>query len=218
MILAFECSTRRGQVALCEGEAVVAERAWEDPSARHAELWTALKSLLAETSMNWAALDAIAVGRGPGSFSGLRAAITAARVLATPDLHPVIAVSSGEALALDWLAARPGAGHAVIVAGDARRGSIWYGVFHARNATVRQDGDWALAPCTDFPGRIPPHAELVTSDGERLARALGAPKGTFLHEAFPSAAAVARLAWRRMQSGSPGEPVEPLYLHPPVQT
>ncbi|HMP76898.1 MAG TPA: tRNA (adenosine(37)-N6)-threonylcarbamoyltransferase complex dimerization subunit type 1 TsaB [Kiritimatiellia bacterium] len=216
MILAFECSTRRGQIALCEGETVLAERTWEDAAARHAAFWPALQSLRDETALRWPALDAIAVGRGPGSFSGLRAAITAARVLAAPDHLPVLAISSGEALANELVGAHAAA-DTLVVAGDARRGSIWYGVFGLHHGAMQQEGEWKLAPAGDFLRRLPPGAQVVTSDAERLAAAIGVPTESVIRESFPSAATVARLAWRRMQAGIQGDPVEPLYLHPPVQ-
>ena len=216
MILAFECSTRRGQVALCEGETVLAERTGEDATARHAAFWPALLALRDETALRWPTLDAIAVGRGPGSFSGLRAAITAARVLAAPDHLPVMAISSGEALANEDNV-EPAPADTRVVAGDARRGSIWYGVFERHHGAMRQAGDWALAPAGDFLHRLPPGAQLISSDAGRLAAAIGVPLQSGIREIFPAAATVARLAWRRMQAGIPGDPVEPLYLHPPVQ-
>lgn len=218
MILAFELSSRRGSIALHDGTTVVAERTWEDAAARHGALWPELDALVKSTGLHWPALTALAVGRGPGSFSGQRAAITAARVLAAPDRHRVLAVSSGEALAREWFAAHPGSGGALIVAGDARRGSIWHGHLERHGACVRLSGDWSLASGADFLAHIPHGAPLVTSDRARLEAALAGKTGDVpeIHECFPTARAVAAVAWSRLRADIASDPIEPLYLHPPV--
>lgn len=217
MILAFELSTRRGSIALCDGEKTLAQRAWDDPAARHATLWPALQDLVKETQLNWPTLKALAVGRGPGSFSGLRAAITTARVLAAPDLHPVVAVSSGEALATDWFHQHAAHTNSVVVAGDARRGAIWFAVFHRHGEKIKQTTEWSLAPAADFAARIPRDANVLTSDRIRLTAALGrAVNGVTCTpgDHFPSAETVALMAQVRLATNWPGEPLEPLYLHP----
>lgn len=217
MILAFELSTRAGSIALCDADRTVATRAWNDPTARHGELWPALASLKDETALDWSALKAIAVGRGPGSFSGLRAAITAARVLATPDNAPVVAISSGSAMAHGWFRDNPEATCQVVVAGDARRGAIWFAVFEKIGEQIQQAHDWSLAPAREFPPRAPTNAVIITSDIHRLCAALGEGAKQIIPEpadCFPTASDIAFLARQRMERGLPGEPVEPLYLHP----
>lgn len=221
MILAFELSTRAGSIALCDGAKTIASRLWKDPTARHGELWPALASLKDETTLDWPTLKAIAVGRGPGSFSGLRAAITTARVLATPDNIPVIAVSSGAAMAHGWFRDNPEAAQPVIVAGDARRGAIWFAVFEKVGARIQQAHPWSLAPAREFPARAPSNAVIITSDINRLRGALGdgakqiAPESA---DCLPAAPDIAFLARQRMEHGLPGEPPEPLYLHPATTT
>lgn len=217
MILSFELSTRAGSIALCDGAKTIASRVWDDQTARHGEFWPALAALKGETQLDWSALQAIAVGRGPGSFSGLRAALTAARVLATPDACPVLAVSSGAALALEWFDNHADARTPLVVAGDARRGAIWFAIFERANSGLRQTRDWSLAPATAFSTFIPTGATIVTSDTARLRAALGAGASTIPLKAtdfLPTAIGVARLARQRLQEKLPGEPLEPLYLHP----
>lgn len=212
MMLAFELSTRQGSLCVYDGTRVVAHEAWDDPAARHPDLYGVLPALLRAAGAEWSRLTAVAVGRGPGSFSGIRVALTAAQAMALPTRLPVIAVSSGEALARA-AAQEPGAPAHLVVAGDARRGSIWYGCFHRHGDGVRPDGPWALAAAAEFAAHVPQGARLLTSDAARLARAMGA---TGALERFPDADHVAALAWHRLQQGAPGEPLEPLYLHPPV--
>jgi len=212
MMLAFELSTRRGSLCVYDGARVLAHEAWDEPAARHPGIYDVLPRLLRAAGAEWAKLTAVAVGRGPGSFSGIRVALTAARAIALPTRLPVLAVSSGEALARA-VAQEADAPARIVVAGDARRGAIWYAVFHRHGTEARPEGDWTLAAAQDFAARVPEGALLVTSDPARLSKAMGAAAAA---ERYPDAAHVAALAWQRIQQGRPGDPLEPLYLHPPV--
>ena len=112
-----------------------------------------------QAGVTWNHLRAIAAGRGPGSFSGTRVALMAAQTFALPSRTPVLAVSSGEALAMDVV---PEAGaHPVVIAGDARRGAIWYAVFHRHGHAVKETQDWTLVPAADFVAKLPDGAWVV---------------------------------------------------------
>lgn len=217
MILAFELSSRRGCVALHDGERVIAQQNWDEPAARHQALFTTVPRVLQEGGVTWNHLRAIAVGRGPGSFSGIRVALMAAQTFARPQLTPVLAVSSGEALALALVPEADG--HPIVIAGDARRGSIWYAVFRPHGEGVKREHEWTLVPAAEFSARLPRRALVASPDWARLAAACG-PRDAAVHwieeDRHPSACRVADWAWARVRSGEPGEPVEPLYLHPAV--
>src|SRR5690606_19412942 len=126
-LLAFETSTEACSVALwLDGE--VRERHERAPR-RHAELalpWA--EALLAEAGVAKSALDAIAVGRGPGAFTGVRLGIALAQGIALALDRPVVPVSTLLALAA------PVAGDCVIAAIDARMGEVYLGAF------LRDDG------------------------------------------------------------------------------
>src|SRR3989442_1199242 len=89
LTLAIDTSTARGSVALLRDEQPVAEETFERDG-----LFAALQRL------NPSHFDLIVVGTGPGSFTGIRAGIAAAKGLALPQGRPVKAVSSFDALAL----------------------------------------------------------------------------------------------------------------------
>ena len=217
MILAFELSSRRGSVALHDGACVVAQQCWDEPAARHQALFAAVPRVLQDGGATWSQLRAIAVGRGPGSFSGIRVALMTAQTLARPLLTPVLAVSSGEALAMDLAAESDGG--PIVIAGDARRGAIWYAVFQPQGAGVRRKLDWTLVPAADFTARLPHGARVASPDWARLAAACGtrdAPVHWIEEDRYPSANRVAEWASAQLAAGQPGEPAEPLYLHPPV--
>src|SRR5690606_11462243 len=130
-LLAFETATEACSVAVLVDDAVI-ER-FEIAPRRHAELalpWAG--ELLAQAGVAKSQLDAIAVGRGPGAFTGVRLAVALAQGIALALDRPVVGVSTLAALAA--LAARAH-GDRVLAAIDARMGEVYLGAF------VRMDGE-----------------------------------------------------------------------------
>lgn len=88
-LLAFDTSTAQGSVAVLEGERVLSERTWRRAQS-HSEFLTAeIEEALKEAQLKPAHLDTLAVGQGPGSFTGIRVAINAARALGYALSKPV---------------------------------------------------------------------------------------------------------------------------------
>jgi tRNA threonylcarbamoyl adenosine modification protein YeaZ len=168
MMLAFELSSRAGSVVLHDGTRVVAGESWDDPAARHPAFFSAVPRIMNEADVTWNHLRGIAAGRGPGAFSGVRVGLMAAQAFARPSLTPVLAVSSGEALALEVV--QESGPHPVVVAGDARRGSIWFAQFHRSEEGVRKQRDWTLVPAAEFTGQLPDGAWVVSPTGPACPR------------------------------------------------
>lgn len=216
--LGIELSSKQGSVALLKDGELLAEKSWIAERIRHGVLFQALENLLQDAHISYYDISFYAVGRGPGSFSGMRIAFAAAQALAMPSKTEVRAVSSGAALAL--AAAREGA-EEIAVVGDARRGQVWVGMFSAvfaaavpggrgsgsaSPAAVEQTEDWKLVPYEDI--SVPEGTVGVSPEAERLSEifpTLGNPQ-------FPRAKEVAELALMQTEP----EPLEPLYMHPPV--
>jgi tRNA threonylcarbamoyladenosine biosynthesis protein TsaB len=202
-ILAIEQSTSRGSIALC----VPGQQAF-----------LLLKEMQQCGDLNLRDLDLIAVGVGPGAFSGLRMAVAAARALALPRGKEVFAVSSGEALA--WHALRTAACAAVMPIGDARRDRIWLARFERQGNFMTATQPWTLLAMKALASEQNIDGLIVTPDGERLAERLRAVllRGAALHAAtmIPTAVMVAQLALEKKQRGLPSEPLAPIYLHPPT--
>lgn len=215
IVLGIELSSRQGSVALLKDGTLLAEKTWIGENVRHNILFQTLEALLSEAGVSYRNISLYAVGRGPGSFSGMRMAFAVAQALALPDKTEVRAVSSGAALAL--AAARETVAEQIAVVGDARRGQIWYGLFSvaapagrgpgsATPAAVEQIAGWTLVPYEEV--RVPDGTLVISPEAERLTKifsGIGAPR-------FPLARDVAELALRQTEP----EPLEPLYMHPPV--
>ncbi|WP_405234585.1 tRNA (adenosine(37)-N6)-threonylcarbamoyltransferase complex dimerization subunit type 1 TsaB [Lentisalinibacter salinarum] len=155
-ILALETSADACSAALwVDGE--VAE-VYEEQPRRHVELILPMvRGLLAEAGMRMAALDGIAFGAGPGSFTGVRIAVSAAQGFGLAAGLALVPVSSLAALASRALA---GGARRVYVTQDARMGEVYAGAWEegadglhtlaadrltAPAAVQPAEGDWWLA-------------------------------------------------------------------------
>lgn len=138
-LLAFDTATERMSIALAHDAKVWARDAAGGAQAS-ATLIPAILALLADAGLTLADLDAIAFGRGPGAFTGLRAACSVAQGLAFGADKPVLPVDTLLAVAED---ARQGeAPQSIWVAMDARMNEIYAACYRYA------DGRWAtlMAP------------------------------------------------------------------------
>lgn len=218
-LLAIETATEACSAALLAGGDVI-ERSEVAPR-RHAELiLPMIESLLAEAGLSRRQVDGIAVGRGPGAFTGVRLAISVAQGIALGLDVPVVPVSSLAALAQDVPADRDAAILALI---DARMGEIYAGAFRrGENGLVAAIGDEFVGPVARMPLPPAPRWSVVGSGwavyrdalAERLPAAPGWEDGTRL----PQAHAVVRLAAPLFAAGHALAPEAalPVYLRDKV--
>ncbi|QOW19125.1 tRNA (adenosine(37)-N6)-threonylcarbamoyltransferase complex dimerization subunit type 1 TsaB [Lysobacter ciconiae] len=228
-LLAFELATEACSVALwVDGE--VHER-FEIAPRRHAELalpWA--DAVLAEAGVARAQLDAIAVGRGPGAFTGVRLAIAIGQGIALALDRPILPVSTLAALAVGAVRADDhrdprgadqvaGAAHRVLASIDARMGEIYVGAFSVHDGDAVLIGSEAVLapdavalPDAD-PGWLGAGTGFAAAEGALRTR-LSAQLAAVDADALPRAGDVARLAarmWLRGEALAP-ERVEPAYL------
>ena len=217
-LLALETATEACSIALwIDGE--VRER-FEIAPRRHTELalpWA--EQLLAEAGLAKSQLDAIACGRGPGAFTGVRLAVALTQGLAFALDRPVVPISTLAALAFD---ATSVPGDVVATAIDARMGEVYFGLFERAEHEVI-----ALEP-----ERLSPPASVRLAAARRclgvgtgfdaehgaLRSALSESLQRVDATALPRAAAIARLAavaYGRGDTLAP-ERLEPAYLRDKV--
>ncbi len=105
LLLALDTSTRQASVALCTEQTLLGEYTWQVGNNHSVELLERIQRLFAECGTTMQALDAIAVATGPGSFNGLRVALTTAKSLAFALRKPLVGVSTLDIIAtqhLEW--------------------------------------------------------------------------------------------------------------------
>ncbi len=179
MILAFDTATRATAVALATGERTIERR--DDPPAgarpRHTTvLLPLIEHVLDDAGAGWEQVERIAVGVGPGTFTGLRIGVATARALASARGLPLVGISTLESLARNAPAER-GIVAAVL---DARRGEVF--------AAIVKRGELQLPPTALDPGALAEllaeqeETPLAIGDGAIEFRAVLEPSGALIPE------------------------------------
>jgi tRNA threonylcarbamoyladenosine biosynthesis protein TsaB len=217
-LLAIETATEACSVALVHGNDIIARS--ELAPRRHAELALPMAdALLAEAGLGRHALDAIAVGRGPGAFTGVRLAVSLAQGMAMALDRPVVPVSSLAALALE----APEDEAAILAVIDARMGEVYAAAYRrdGGGGLVELAPEWVgAAEALQLPAE--PSWHVVGSGWATYAPALRGRLGGELRSAegerYPQARHVAELAVRAFREGRAVAPelALPVYLRDKV--
>jgi tRNA threonylcarbamoyladenosine biosynthesis protein TsaB len=149
-ILAVEMSSDRGSVAMMSGSEID-ETIIEDPREQTRTVLAIIDRLLARAAVGLRDLDAIAFGRGPGSFTGIRIAVTVAQGLALASGRSLVTVSSLAALA--QRAYRVERATRSLVCIDARMGEVYWGVFAIESGLATPLGDERIDRPDDVVGK-----------------------------------------------------------------
>jgi tRNA threonylcarbamoyladenosine biosynthesis protein TsaB len=210
-ILAIEGALARCSVALWQDDAPLVAEAEEAARGHPSLLPRMAASVLARAGLGATSLDAVAVGVGPGGFTGLRAAIALAEGIARGAGLPLVGVTTGEALLAalspEGTTRRPA--WAVL---DNRRGRVALEVF-------APDEPIPAAPLIVDIAALPPAPPgllLVGDAAAAVAAVLGVAAEA--HPGLPDAGAVARVAARRLAGRLPARDATPLYAEPPAVT
>ncbi|WP_299037157.1 tRNA (adenosine(37)-N6)-threonylcarbamoyltransferase complex dimerization subunit type 1 TsaB [uncultured Pseudokineococcus sp.] len=218
MLLALDTSAV-ASAALLDGGRVVAARTSTDPR-RHAELLQPMvAAVLAEAGASRGDLEAVAVGVGPGPYTGLRVGLAAAQTTGLALGLPVHGVCSLDALAraaADALAADGvGVPGRFGVATDARRREVYWGAYELGPQGLRRTGGPGVGAASDVAGEAPLWlGRGVRLYGEHLPAVPGTAREALLD---PGAAALGVVAADALagRGATPLVPVEPLYLRRP---
>ena len=216
-LLAIETATECCSVALVAGARIFARS--ELVPRRHAELLLPMcEAVLAEAGLARRDLDVLAVGRGPGAFTGVRLAVSAAQGIALALGIPVVPVSSLAALAMQ----APGDGGDVLAVIDARMGEVYAGLFRRSGERVEAIGEETVGRADAL--RLPSSGALdVIGTGwssyrEAIEAVLASPPRWADGARYPQASDVARLAMPIAAAGGgiAADRVQPVYLRDKV--
>jgi len=208
-VLAIEASARAGELALGTRAGRVVTRAL-DPGASHGrDLMPTAAALVAEAGLTARDLDAVVVGRGPGSYTGLRVAAATALGLARGTEATLVGVPSFEAIAFAGLRA----GERGAVVRDAFGGEGYAAVYErgAAEALTALEAPFC-APIAELAARLS-DVDVALGDAafcERVSATLAAT-----HRDAPlGAVALLELGLGRLESSRDvgAEAIRPLYL------
>lgn len=205
IVLAFDTSMARCSAALWRDGAVVAERAAEIARGHAEALMPMLQEVMAEAGVAYADLERIGVTTGPGSFTGLRIGLSAARGLALATGVSAFGISTLEAVARAAADAHPDRDIFVVL--DTGRPEVFVQRF-APDLSPRTP----LAATADPAASLPETPVAIAGNGAERLRSKAGNTAVFADAALPHARDVAAIAAAR----APGEAggLAPLYIHP----
>lgn len=195
-ILCLETATVNCSVAIFDGSDCVAAVESNDGSFSHSEkLHVYIKEALSQAGMLPADLDCVAVSRGPGSYTGLRIGVSAAKGLAYALDIPVVAVDTLEIMARVASASCKADIYVPMI--DARRMEVYTAAYSEQmnmvnpTAAVIVDGD-------SFSYLPQDKTVCFCGDGVKKCRTfIDIPRAVFLPDVYPSARAMGGVAFSR---------------------
>jgi len=216
-ILAIDTSTEACSACILQESSCVWR--FEKTANKHtALLLPMISSLLDETGLSLEDIDAIAVTRGPGSFTGVRIGIGVAQGLSFGSQKPVYEIST-----LQAIARTSGITGRVSVAIDARMQEVYTAIFDCEpQNTTRVGNETLCSPSQLFLQSLENQKPLVLigSGWDVYQQGLAIPKEwQHLPMQLPHAKAVAELAYNEWQKGTQGilaAQIKPVYLRDKV--
>lgn len=202
LVLALEAASGQVSAGLARDGDVLAERRLPPLQGQAGALAPLVEAILTECGVAVSHLTAIGVSVGPGSFTGLRAALSLAHGLSAAADAKLIGVSVGDALS----AGAEFAGRAFWAVTDNRRGRI----------LLERDGELTVVAPADLP--IPDEPVAVGGDMAVEVAARLAARGAdvlLTERRRPTARDVAQAAILCLRTGRPGRPALPLYVEAP---
>jgi tRNA threonylcarbamoyladenosine biosynthesis protein TsaB len=219
-IAGLDTATDDVSVAVVRDGEVMAERLVSKPPTghpRHSEaVLVELEAAVGETG-GWEAIDQLAAGIGPGSFTGLRVGLATARAVAQATGKAIVPVGTLDALALGIAAGISGADRPVLPVLDARRRQVFAALIDENGA-----GRWEpfVAAPQDLAERVQalPESPVAAGSGAlRFRRELEAAGAEVPPDSDSAHRVWARHVCRLAEDGAPSPPeaIQPIYLRPP---
>jgi tRNA threonylcarbamoyladenosine biosynthesis protein TsaB len=214
-LLTLDTSTERAAIALATEAGLFCMTTPESVRRHGRDLIPQIGSLLEATGIRAIDLDAIAVGVGPGSYTGLRVGVTAAKTLAYAGGAQILALDSLQAIGRN----APVDALRVSVIADAQRGEIYVAELcrSAPDAALVPRGETHIEPIADWLARLEPDAFVLgpALESPRILAIL--PEGLAAPAAmrnYPDAACLMDLARDVWTTGRRDDPwlLEPRYL------
>lgn len=210
-ILNIETSTKNCSVSIAKNGALISLKEINNGGYSHAEmLHPLITEALLESKLTINQIDAIAVGKGPGSYTGLRIGVSAAKGLCFANDIPLISINSLEILAHTI----PIDKGTIIPMIDARRMEV-YSAIYDESFTLIRETKAEIIDKSSFIDELQNHTVYFLGDGsEKCQEIILHKNAVFIKDAFPSAKEMVKLSYEKYKVNNTDDLAyfEPFYL------
>ncbi len=197
LVLSIESATKNCSVALAaDGEIMALKEVQEEKFSHSEKLHSFILEVMASADRQLKEIDAVAVSKGPGSYTGLRIGVSAAKGLCYALDKPLISVPTLESLARQVDLTDDGM---IIPLLDARRMEVYSAVYNSRYEEVRETRAEVIEPHS-FEQYLEGNKVCFLGDGaEKTKEVIQHPNAVFIGNRFPSAREMAAIAEKKAQ-------------------
>lgn len=194
-ILLVETSTAQLSAALAEDGIVTASRTCDEPRMQASLTAPFVKEILDEMGLSVKDLDAVCVGRGPGSYTGLRVGVSTAKGLCFGAGLPLLSAGTLDVLVQEAhrLGVVPEGCKYIVPMVDARRMEVYAAVFTPEGRQLTETKP-VIVDASSFADELASGPVLFIGDGALKCRETLTSSNAFFAAAFPTAMAMAPLA------------------------
>jgi tRNA threonylcarbamoyladenosine biosynthesis protein TsaB len=221
MLLALDTATRLASIALFDGQRLLSEATWHSARQHTVELMPRAVEMLDHAGVAPQDLVAVGVAQGPGSFTGLRVALSVAKGLAAAHDLALLGVPTLDIVAYAHRR-QPLPVCALVQAG---RGRVCWALYHITGENWHSASDYHLSSVEEVATAIGDMAQEMLIAGEMWPSTVATFRdilGDIGQFASPAATLrragyLAELAWQRHERGERDDPASlvPIYLHEP---
>ena len=212
LILNIETATKNCSVSISRDDKVIALKELNEGKFSHAEkLHSFIQDVVKEVGVEINDLDAIAIGKGPGSYTGLRIGVSAAKGLCYALNKPLISVPTLDIIALQVPLEN---NELVVPLLDARRMEVYSAIFDHNYRQIRKT-EAEIIDDSSFQSILDKGIVHFAGDGaEKCMELIKHENARFVREIFPSAREMASIASLKFENGDFEDLAyfEPFYL------
>ena len=211
LILNIETATKNCSVCLAENGEVIGIRELNDGNYSHAEkLHPFIQELLIELNLSSRAIDAVAVSKGPGSYTGLRIGVSAAKGICFAIDKPLIAIETLESLAHgifndDGL---------IVPMLDARRMEVYSAVYDSQHKKIREIKAEIINENSFYEELSTGKVYFLGDGANKCKEVITHENAIFIEDKFPSTKEMALLSYNKYKKNDIEDVAyfEPFYL------
>ena len=212
LILSIESATKNCSVALAaDGEVITLKELHEEKFSHAEKLHSFILEVMESSDRNLDEIDAVAVSKGPGSYTGLRIGVSTAKGLCYALDKPLISVPTLESLARQVELTDEGV---IVPMLDARRMEVYSAVYNERFEEIRETRA-EIIDADSFSEYLEQNRVCFLGDGAaKTQEMINHPNAVFIKDRFPSAREMTRIAERKAIEGQFEDLAyfEPFYL------